>query len=166
MVRPHNNWDFSLHHVVCCSHVSSHLGHKQQAGIPFSNKPWRDRNQDPFSHPIEEFQAMVRITLQPSPVFSQNQSLVVPWQSLLHSKDASFDNDRRDQQPRLQITDHKESVLGARDWSRPKTNIRFRFGCSLYGPKFTVTVLEHVWVPASHTLYVKVAWPVVPVESS
>jgi hypothetical protein len=49
MVRPHNNWDFSLHHVVCCSHVSSHLGHKQQAGIPFSNKPWRDRNQDPFS---------------------------------------------------------------------------------------------------------------------
>ena len=35
-----------------------------------------------------------------------------------------------------------------------------------YGPKFTVTVLEQVWVPASHTLYVKLRWPVVPVESS
>ena len=44
--------------------------------------------------------------------------------------------------------------------------IKKRFGCSPYGPKFTVTVLEHVWVPASHTLYVKLAWPVVPVESS
>ena len=52
MVRPHNNLDFSLHHVVCRSHLASHLGHKQQAGIPFSNKPWRDRNQDLFSHPI------------------------------------------------------------------------------------------------------------------
>src|SRR6267378_4850683 len=41
-----------------------------------------------------------------------------------------------------------------------------RFGCSPYGPKFTVTVLEQVWVPASHTLYMKLAWPVVPVESS
>ena len=40
------------------------------------------------------------------------------------------------------------------------------FGCSLYGPKLTVTVLEHVWVPASHTLYMKLAWPVVAVESS
>src|SRR5438034_8871161 len=40
------------------------------------------------------------------------------------------------------------------------------FGCSVYGPKFTVTVLEQVWVPASHTLYVKLRWPVVPVESS
>jgi D-isomer specific 2-hydroxyacid dehydrogenase-like protein len=46
MVRPHNNWDFSLHHVVCRSHLPSHLGYKQQAGIPFSTKPWRDRNQD------------------------------------------------------------------------------------------------------------------------
>ena len=44
--------------------------------------------------------------------------------------------------------------------------IERRFGCSPYGPKFTVTVLEHVWVPASHTLYMKLAWPVVPVESS
>src|SRR4030095_14446463 len=35
-----------------------------------------------------------------------------------------------------------------------------------YGPKFTVAVLEQVWVPASHTLYVKLRWPVVPVESS
>jgi hypothetical protein len=40
------------------------------------------------------------------------------------------------------------------------------FGCCPYGPKFTVTVLEQVWVPASHTLYMKLAWPVVPVESS
>ena len=39
------------------------------------------------------------------------------------------------------------------------------FGCSPYGPKFTVTVLEQVWVPASHTLYMKLAWPAVPVES-
>src|SRR5439155_24006902 len=44
--------------------------------------------------------------------------------------------------------------------------IEKRFGCSPYGPKVTVTVLEHVWVPASHTLYMKLAWPVVPVESS
>ncbi len=44
--------------------------------------------------------------------------------------------------------------------------IEKRFGCSPYGPKFTVTVLEQVWVPASHTLYMKLAWPVVPVESS
>ena len=35
-----------------------------------------------------------------------------------------------------------------------------------YGPKLTVIVLEQVWVPASHTLYMKLAWPVVPVESS
>src|SRR5262245_34943653 len=35
-----------------------------------------------------------------------------------------------------------------------------------YGRKFTVTVLEQFWVPASHTLYLKLAWPVVPVESS
>ena len=35
-----------------------------------------------------------------------------------------------------------------------------------YGPKFTVTVLEQVWLPATHTLYMKLAWPVVPVESS
>ncbi|PYI95207.1 MAG: hypothetical protein DMF00_16315 [Verrucomicrobia bacterium] len=35
-----------------------------------------------------------------------------------------------------------------------------------YGPKFTVTVFEQVWVPASQTLYVKLACPVVPVESS
>ena len=35
----------------------------------------------------------------------------------------------------------------------------------LYGPKFTVTVLEQFWVAASHTLYMKLAWPVVPVES-
>ena len=34
-----------------------------------------------------------------------------------------------------------------------------------YGGKFTVTVLEQVWVPASHTLYVNLARPVVPVES-
>src|SRR5438094_3588552 len=40
------------------------------------------------------------------------------------------------------------------------------FGCSLYGPKLTVTVLEHVSVPASHTLYMKLAWPLVPVQSS
>src|SRR5437667_1129059 len=40
------------------------------------------------------------------------------------------------------------------------------FDRSPYGPKFTVTVLEQVWVPASHTLYMKLAWPVVPVESS
>ena len=44
--------------------------------------------------------------------------------------------------------------------------IERRFGCSPYGPKFTVTLLEHVPVPASHTLYMKLAWPVVPVESS
>src|SRR5439155_6389984 len=44
--------------------------------------------------------------------------------------------------------------------------IQKRSGCSPYGPKFTVTVLEQVRVPASHTLYVKLAWPVVPVESS
>jgi len=44
--------------------------------------------------------------------------------------------------------------------------IQRRFSCSPYGPKFTVTVLEQVWVPASHTLYMKLAWPVVPVESS
>ena len=37
---------------------------------------------------------------------------------------------------------------------------------SSYGPKFTVTVLEQFWVPASHTLYMKLRWPVVPVESS
>ena len=37
---------------------------------------------------------------------------------------------------------------------------------SPYGVKFTVTVLEQVWVPASHTLYMKLAWPLVPVESS
>src|SRR5215813_2365378 len=35
-----------------------------------------------------------------------------------------------------------------------------------YGPKFTVTVLEQFWVAASHTLYLKLTWPVVPVESS
>ena len=35
-----------------------------------------------------------------------------------------------------------------------------------YGPKFTVTVSEQFWVAASHTLYMKLAWPVVPVESS
>ena len=35
-----------------------------------------------------------------------------------------------------------------------------------YCGKFTVTVLEQFWVPASHTLYMKLAWPVVPVESS
>jgi hypothetical protein len=29
--------------------------------------------------------------------------------------------------------------------------IEKRLGYSLYGPKFTVTVLEQVWVPASHT---------------
>ena len=52
MVRPHNNWDFSLHHVVCRSHLASHLGHKQQADIPFSDKPWRDRNRHLFSHPL------------------------------------------------------------------------------------------------------------------
>ena len=40
------------------------------------------------------------------------------------------------------------------------------FGYSPYGPKFTVTVLEQFWVAASHTLYMKLAWPVVPVESS
>jgi hypothetical protein len=39
------------------------------------------------------------------------------------------------------------------DWSR-------------YGPKFTVTVLEQFSVPESHTLYMKLASPVVPVESS
>ena len=44
--------------------------------------------------------------------------------------------------------------------------IQKRFGCFPYGPKFTVTLLEQVWVPASHTLYMKLAWPVVPVESS
>src|SRR6266700_6233656 len=44
--------------------------------------------------------------------------------------------------------------------------IQKRLGCSPYGPKFTVTVLEQFWVPASHTLYMKLAWPVVPVESS
>jgi hypothetical protein len=38
--------------------------------------------------------------------------------------------------------------------------------CFRYGGKFTVTVLEHVCVPASQTLYMKLAWPVVPVESS
>ena len=31
------------------------------------------------------------------------------------------------------------------------------FGCFPYGPKFTVTVLEQVCVPASHTLYMKLA---------
>ena len=40
------------------------------------------------------------------------------------------------------------------------------FGFSPYCPKFTVTVLEQFWVAASHTLYMKLAWPVVPVESS
>src|SRR5262249_36956337 len=44
--------------------------------------------------------------------------------------------------------------------------IEKRFGRSPYGPKFTVTGLEQGWVPASHTLYMKLAWPVVPVESS
>jgi hypothetical protein len=44
--------------------------------------------------------------------------------------------------------------------------IEKRFVCSPYGPKFTVTVLEQVCVPASHTLYMKLTWPVVPVESS
>ena len=154
-MRPHNNWDFSLHQVVCRSPLLHILATNSKWASPFSNNPWRDRNQDPFSHPIEEFQAMVRITLQPSPVFSQNQSLVVPRQRLLHSKDASFDNDRRDQQPRLQITDHGESALGARDWWRPKTNNTFSLQLFPYGGKFTVTVLEQFWVPASHTLYMK-----------
>src|SRR5213082_1191454 len=59
--------------------------------------------------------------------------------------------------------DHGESAL----WRRPVAAlIEKRFGCSSYGPKFTVAVLEQVWVPASHTLYKKLAWPVVPVESS
>jgi hypothetical protein len=31
--------------------------------------------------------------------------------------------------------------------------------------KVTVTWFEQVWAPALHTLYVKVAWPWVPVES-
>src|SRR5581483_2587031 len=44
--------------------------------------------------------------------------------------------------------------------------IRWTERTTCQGWKFTVTVLEHVWVPASHTLYMKLAWPVVPVESS
>ena len=35
----------------------------------------------------------------------------------------------------------------------------------VYGRNLTVTWFEQVWVPASHTLYVKLARPVVPVES-
>ena len=63
------SWLRAGRHIVCRNHLGSDIGHKQQAAIPFSNKSWRDRFQDPFSHPIEEFQAMARITLAISRVF-------------------------------------------------------------------------------------------------
>src|SRR6266699_1785609 len=67
--------------------------------------------------------------------------------------------------PRLQRFLEFSVLLCAARRRTEKSGRQNWFGCSLYGPKFTVTVLEHVWVPASQTLYMKLAWPVVPVES-
>ena len=55
------------------------------------------------------------------------------------------------------ITDHGESALRSDRQLPDAALVEKWFGCSPYGPKFTVTVLEQVWVPASQTLYMKLA---------